>query len=418
MARKVILSIVAAASICAALAPAASGASPIRLYLSQGAAFSILGHSCGGIQEKVYATGFAANGYPMGDVSMSTSCGGSGRGGGYRSTTYSGWASTTWTWLGETRSFAALTGAAAENGSFSETDSYGDHLYNEGSAAYLQTGESPLQPPAAPEGVSASVGLFESGETEYLRMGVTWTAAAETAGLITSSTVTATPIPSGPVLTTTVGGTWSTAYLSPVQPNTLYRVTVTNTDGEGTSQPSATVEVRSPNSDGETEKEQEQKNVETCTQNQGTIKLAPGVSETPHTQKLTVTGELGGCEGPLGFESATYVERLKTTEEVTCSVLTNTSIAPNTAAVSLTVKWSPSEEGTSTGSLILPLSEVSLTGLTGTLEGGPFASPASVTAASVWESFTGGSTCGQTVGKKKAKPVKAGAYTTSEVEFG
>ena len=95
MARKVILSIVAAASICAALAPAASGASPIRLYLSQGAAFSILGHSCGGIQEKVYATGFAANGYPMGDVSMSTSCGGSGRGGGYHSTTYSGWASTT-----------------------------------------------------------------------------------------------------------------------------------------------------------------------------------------------------------------------------------------------------------------------------------------------------------------------------------
>ena len=67
MARKVILSIVAAASICAALAPAASAASPIRLYLGQGAAFSILGHSCGGIQEKVYATGFAAK------VSMSSS---------------------------------------------------------------------------------------------------------------------------------------------------------------------------------------------------------------------------------------------------------------------------------------------------------------------------------------------------------
>ncbi len=63
MARRVVLSIVVSASICAALAPAASAASPIRLYLSQGAAFSILGHSCGGIQEKVYATGFGSGGF-------------------------------------------------------------------------------------------------------------------------------------------------------------------------------------------------------------------------------------------------------------------------------------------------------------------------------------------------------------------
>ena len=417
MTRKVILSIVAAASTCAALAPAASAASPIRLYLSQGAAFSILGHSCGGIQEKVYATGFAANGYPTGDVTMSTTCGGSGKGGGGHSTTYAGSASTVWTWLGETRSFEVLTGAAEENPSFSATDSYGDHLFNvAGGAAYLEAGAPPLQPPAAPEGVSASVGLVESGESEYLRMGVTWTAAAETAALITSSTVTATPVPSGPVLTSTVGGTWAMAYLSPVQPNTVYRVSVTSTDAEGTSQPSAPVEVKSPNADGEAE--QEHKNVETCTQSHGTIKLSPGLSETPHTQKLTVTGELGGCEGPLGVESGTYVERLKTSEEVTCSVLRSTSLAPITAPVSLTVKWTPNEEGTSTGSLLLPLSEASPASLTGTLEGGPFAGPASVVATAVGESFTGGSTCGQALGKKKAKPVKAGAFSTSEVEFG
>ncbi len=417
MARRVVLSIVVSASICAALAPAASAASPIRLYLSQGAAFSILGHSCGGIQEKVYATGFGSGGYPTGDVYMSTTCGGSGRGGGGHSTTYAGWASTAWTWFGETRSFAALTGAAEENPSFSAEDSHHDHLYNVGSAAYLETGEPPLQPPAAPTGVTASVGLAESGETEYLRMTVGWTVAPETAGLLTSSTVTATPVPAGPpVLSATVSSYWSVAYLGPVQPNTVYRVTVTNTDAEGTSQPSIPIELKSPNSDGEAEKEK--KNVETCAQNQGTIKLSPGLSETPHVQKITVTGELKGCEGPLGIESGTYVDHLKTTEEVTCSALASTSIEPGTTPVSLTVKWSPSEEGTSKGSLTLPLSEASLTGLDGTLDGGPFTTPASVTAASVAESFTGGSTCGQAVGKKKAKPVKSGAFSTSEVELG
>jgi len=82
MARRVILSIMASALVCAGLASTASAASPIRLYLNEGYAFAILGHSCGGIQERVYARGFGANGYPIGNVSLSTTCGGSGRGGG------------------------------------------------------------------------------------------------------------------------------------------------------------------------------------------------------------------------------------------------------------------------------------------------------------------------------------------------
>src|SRR5665213_797108 len=216
MARRLIVGILASAAIGAASAQAASAANPIALYLSQGAAFSLLGRSCGGIQERVYATGFGSDGYPTGDVYMQTRCGGSGRGGGYKTTTYSGWASVGWTWLGETRSFAPLQGSAEENGSFSATDGHGDRIYNVGSSAYLETGEAPLQPPAPPSSVSASVGLFESGETEYLRMTVSWTAAGETAGLISSSTVTATPVgSSAPVLSATVSGTWSTAYLGP-----------------------------------------------------------------------------------------------------------------------------------------------------------------------------------------------------------
>ena len=74
----------------------ASAATPISLVLPQGNASSILGHSCGGIQETAYATGFSSGGgYPVGAVYMSTRCGGSGRGGGYHTTTYSAWATVT-----------------------------------------------------------------------------------------------------------------------------------------------------------------------------------------------------------------------------------------------------------------------------------------------------------------------------------
>ncbi len=361
MVRRVILGIVVAASTCAAFVPAAS-ASPISLYMSQGAAFSILGHSCGGIQEKVYATGFGSNGYPTGDVYLSTRCGGSGRGGGYKTTTYTAWASTAWTWFGETRSAAPIS-SGEENTAFSATDAHGDHIYNVGSSAYLETGEPPLQAPATPTGINVFVGLAESGETEFLRMSVTWTPDPETAGLLSGSTVTATPVGGGTVLTATTSGSWSTAYLSPVAPNTTYLVTVTNTDAEGTSNPNTPIEVKSPNSDGEAPKET--KNTESCTSNHGTITLKPGISETPSAQTITVKGELSGCSGPRGFESGKYVAHMTTTEEVACSVLQSTSLEPITAPVSLSVKWAPAEEGTSKGTLVLPLSEVSLTGLTG-----------------------------------------------------
>ena len=195
MARKLVLGSAAAALICLGLAGTAIASAPIQLALSQGAAFSILGHSCGGIQEKAYATGFGGpHGRPTGDVYMQTRCGGSGRGGGYHVTTYSAWASVVWTWFGETFSFSRLEGSAGGSETFEETDAHGDRIYNSGTTAWLETGEPPLQPPAPPTGVSASVSLYGSGETEYLLLQVGWTRADETAGLITSSTVTATPV--------------------------------------------------------------------------------------------------------------------------------------------------------------------------------------------------------------------------------
>ena len=420
---RIALSAVAAAVCCLTLAPVASAAAPIRLVLSQGAAFSILGASCGGIQEQVYATGFASDGYPVGEVYMQTRCGGSGRGGGYKYTTYSASASVTWDWFGNTRSSARLEGAAEGSPSFTAQDAHGDRIYNSGTSAYLETGEPPLQPPAAPSGLSAGVSIYEAGESEYLRMSVSWNDAPETSGLIVSSTITATPVkPGPPVLSTTVEGSWSSAYLGPVSPNTAYRVTVTNTDAEGTSQPGL-IGLTSPNQDGEGGGtggggEGGKPASETCEQNSGTIKLSPGLTETPRIQNVTVKGALKGCDGSAAFTEGTYVAHFKTTEEVTCSTLSSVFAEPSTTPVSLVLKWAPRGLGSSHGALLMALSEIPGIPLEGALEGGPLGEPLAITSGTVTESYGGGPTCGVASGKKAAKTVKSGIFSGSAVGLG
>ena len=233
--------------------PSGAGASTTtQLLLGQGAAFSILGHSCGGIQEHAYTTGFGGDGYPAGEVYMQTRCGGSGRGGGYKTTTYSAWATVSWDWFGNTRGFAKLEGPAEVSTSFSAEDVYGDRLYNTEISAYLETNSPPLVAPNAPTGVTAVQSNVEVGEALELRFQVSWTPDPATAGLIGSSTVTATPVGSGaPVLTATVTGSSTSAIVGPLAPLTTYRITVTNSDAEGTSPPSAPIEAKSPNEDGE-----------------------------------------------------------------------------------------------------------------------------------------------------------------------
>jgi len=414
MARRVVIGTVASALICLGLASAAGAATRTQLVLDQSTAFSILGHSCGGIQEKVYATGFGPGGFPQGDVYMQTSCGGSGRGGGYHSTTYSAWATVTWDWVGGTRSFAP--GGSAGSTEFSAEDAYGDREFNVGTSAFLETTSPPLSPPAAPTGVSAAISVVETPqETLLVRFQVGWTPAPATAALITSSTVTATPVGSGaPVLTATVSGAASSALVGPLQPYTTYKITVKNTDDEGTSEESAPIEAASGGPEGEPE----HKKVETCEQNSGTIKLSPGLEETPHVQSITVKGTLKGCDGPLSPTEGTYVAHLTTTEEVTCSTLVSVSAEPTTNSVSLAVRWSPKEAGSSKGTLVMPVTEVPGVALGGTLEGGPFASPSSLSASSLSESFTGGPACGVASGKKKAKAVKSGTFASSSVQIG
>jgi len=143
---------------------AALGA-PISLLVPQSTAFSVLGHSCGGIQEKVFATGFdATSGYPTGDAYLSTTCGGSGRGGGYHSTTYSAWVGTTWDFTGALVSYVVLSAAPTVDPTFSAFDQYGNEVYNQSNSAYLLLASGFVPAPRV-TGVSPTTGPATGGTT-------------------------------------------------------------------------------------------------------------------------------------------------------------------------------------------------------------------------------------------------------------
>jgi hypothetical protein len=419
--RRAAVVLIAAAVTFLVAAPAAGAATPIRLELDQGSAFAVLGHSCGGIQEQVYVTGFGPGpgGYPEGDADLSTRCGGSGRDGGGHTTTYTAVASVVWSWFGQTRSFARLEGPAGGGPEFSAEDTHGDRIYNTGTAAYLQTGEPPLQAPAAPTGLAVGLSSYETAEEAppTLLYTVSWTPDPANARLIASSTVTATPIggSSAPVLTATVSG--SSAKLEPLARDTTYLITVTSTDAEGTSPPSEPFEANSVTGGGPPPPPPPVP-LASCETNTGTIKLSPGISETPEVQSITIKGTLGSCDGAAGVESATYVAHLRTTEEITCAALQSYSSEPTTVPVSLSIKWAPHELGTSHGTLVVPITEASTAPLSGTLEGGPFSAPEPITGGELFETFTGGSTCGVAEGHRKAKPVKKGSFSGTTLDVG
>ena len=139
MTRRVLVRVLGAGAaifgVIVALALPAS-ATPISLVLPQGTAFSYLGHSCGGIQEKAYATGFdAVSSYPTGDVYLSTTCSSGGRGS--HPSTFTQWASVTWDFTGAAVTSAALSSAPSVNPTFSAYDAQGNEVYNQSSSAFL-----------------------------------------------------------------------------------------------------------------------------------------------------------------------------------------------------------------------------------------------------------------------------------------
>ena len=203
---------------------------PAGLLLSQSTAFSILGYWCGGIQEKAYVTGFdPTSGYPTGDVYLSTTCNGSGRGG--RSIPHTAWAAVTWDLAGNVVSATLLTNGAAVNPAFIATDAYGDVIYNASAAAYLA-----VPTPGLPTGVTA----VQSGD----QFQVSWTLNGANPAGVTSSILTATPVNStASILTTTVAGPATSGVISTLQPQTTYQITVVNGTVAGSSPPSAPITV-------------------------------------------------------------------------------------------------------------------------------------------------------------------------------
>jgi Fibronectin type III domain len=203
---------------------------PAGLLLSQSTAFSILGYWCGGIKEKAYVTGFdPTSGYPTGEVYLSTTCNGSGRGG--RSIPHTAWAAVTWDLAGNVVSASLLTNGTTANPSFIATDPYGDVIYNVSAAAYLA-----VPTPGAPTGVTA----VQSGD----EFQVSWMLNGANPAAVTSSALTATPINStASILTTIVAGPATSGVISTLQPQTTYQITVVNSTVAGSSPPSAPVTV-------------------------------------------------------------------------------------------------------------------------------------------------------------------------------
>jgi hypothetical protein len=234
MSRRSTVSALACALTFLVVGVSTGAAAPLSLLLPQSTAFSILGRSCGGIQEQAFATGFdAATGYPSGDVYIQTRCGGSGRGGGYHSTTYSAWVGVGWDFAGNVLSSGRLTAAPTVSATFSATDANGDKLYNTGTAAYLV-----VPAPGAPTGLSAA----QVGDQFHL----SWAAAPPNPAVITSSTLTATPVGStAPILTATVSGSAASGLVGPLQPQTTYQITVASSTAGGSSPASAPITVAS-----------------------------------------------------------------------------------------------------------------------------------------------------------------------------
>jgi hypothetical protein len=202
------------------------------LLLPQSTAFAILGHSCGGIQEKAYATGFdPATGLPLGDVYIQTRCGGSGRGGGYHVTTYSAWVAVSWDFSGNVVSSAKLASAPTVDPALTVTDAYGDSLSNISGAAYLV-----VPAPAAPANVTA----VQSGD----QFQIAWVTSGVNPTAVTSSTLYATPTGStASSLTATVNGSATTGLIGPLQPQATYQITVVSSTIGGTSPASLPISV-------------------------------------------------------------------------------------------------------------------------------------------------------------------------------
>ena len=231
--RKLLFGLIVTSCMLFAGAPISAAAdTPVALTVPPGTAFAVLGHSCGGIQEQQIAFGFdAVSGDPTGFAQLSTRCGGSGRGGGYHTTTYTAWISVTWDFGANVIAYAKL--AAPPPGidpNAVYTDSHGATEYTtctSSTAGCVYHAWLTVPSPAAPTNVQASLSAGQ-----YT---ISWTPDSTAAGIITGSTITLVPDGGTAVIVAPVSGNATSALIGPLAPLTTYSVTVTNTDAAGTS---------------------------------------------------------------------------------------------------------------------------------------------------------------------------------------
>jgi len=207
--------------------------SPVKLLLPEGDAFAVIGFDCGGIAEKVYITGFdPTNGYPTGEVYLSTTCS-CGKG---CSSPHSAWAVATWDFAGNTISYGALTNGPVIDPILMATDAYDDTIYNVSNG--IATAYLAVPTPEAPTNVTA-VQTNDQFDVAWMPTGVNPLA-------VTSSTLTATPVGStNSVLTTNVTGTATNGVIQFLQPGTMYQITVFDTSIGGPGPASAPLSVTS-----------------------------------------------------------------------------------------------------------------------------------------------------------------------------
>ena len=217
-------SLITSSAMAVLLATAGFARAQTSLIIPQGTAFAAIGHSCGGIQEQSFATGFdPTSGYPMGDVYVQTRCGGSGRGGGYHTTTYSAWLGVTWDYTGAVVSSDVLASAPAVDPAFSAFDGYGNQLYNQANRAYLLLAPT-FAPPPRVTGISMTSGPA-SGGTNVVVTGTGFTGAT---GVSFGDT---------PAESFTVDGDGSISAVSPTASVGTVDVTVTTPGGTSATVP-------------------------------------------------------------------------------------------------------------------------------------------------------------------------------------
>jgi hypothetical protein len=149
----------------------------------------------------------------------------------------------TWDFGGAVSTYARIAGApAGVSPTFRADGAYGDTVYNALTAINVAPANCTVQNityctyrayftaavPAAPTGLTA----VQVGD----QFNVGWKPASPTAPVITSSTVTATPVnSSAPVLKAKVGGPATSAVVRSLEPQTTYSITVVNADAGGRS---------------------------------------------------------------------------------------------------------------------------------------------------------------------------------------